>query len=332
MTNYSDVVIKQLWTLTGNMCAFPNCLLKMVNDDGIIVGESCHIEGEKQGSARYNQNMTDKERSSFDNLVIFCPNHHTEVDKNHSKYNVQLLKEIKRNHEDKYRKNPYNVPDQILKIMRVSVNYDEYSLERIHNLLKIFKKLQQEQTKNYWFEHIKYVLNGLTILPPIPNDKKEALLAVFNEIIDLKTDNPFFPEVIWRFLERIPNEGRSQYIEKIRPYIEYVRDNDPTNPYLAEFYKYLGKSDGESLEFLIGKAGDLNNDQFKRLLSGININFKTLEQDERIFMDFERRLWEMLDNAEKEREKAKEQKGKERYDNVYQNIAILVNKFVGTTS
>ena len=138
--------------------------------------------------------------------------------------------------------------------------------------------------------------------------------------------------MIWRFLKGYLTKVVRNTLKKSDPYIEYVRDNDPTNPYLAEFYKYLGKSDGESLEFLIGKAGDLNNNQFKRLLSGININFKTLEQDERIFMDFERRLWEMLDNAEKEREKAKEQKGKERYDNVYQNIAILVNKFVGTTS
>lgn len=328
MTKYSDSDLKRLCSLTGNMCAFPNCQVKVVTDYDIIVGEICHIEGEKPGSARYNPKMTNKERNSFDNLVVFCSTHHTEVDKNPSRYPVPLLKKMKTTHENKYRKNPYNMPDQLLNILKVAVNYDEYSLERIHNLLKIFKKLRNEQTKKLWFDHIKYMLNGLTIPSPIRQDKQGAILTVFNEIHGLKPNESIFQEVILRFLDKIPEEIRPQYIERLRVYIEGMKEDNLTDTNFPRFYKHLRKSEVESLEFLIDKAGDLNKDQFDLLLSNINIDFKAFAQNERVLMDFERRLWEMLDNAEKKREATIEENEKDRYNNIYQNIETLVKKFI----
>lgn len=52
----------------------------MVNEQEIIIGEICHIEGEKPGSARYNDMMSNKQRNDFDNLILLCRNHHKEVD------------------------------------------------------------------------------------------------------------------------------------------------------------------------------------------------------------------------------------------------------------
>jgi hypothetical protein len=56
--NLTKQVIKRLFTLTGNLCAFPDCQVLMVNNN-IIIGEICHIEGENPMSSRYNQYMTD---------------------------------------------------------------------------------------------------------------------------------------------------------------------------------------------------------------------------------------------------------------------------------
>jgi cobalamin-dependent methionine synthase I len=62
------------------------------------------------------------------------------------------------------------------------------------------------------------------------------------------------------------------------------------------------------LEYIIENAGDLNKYQFDHLLNSINISdrLKTLTQNQKIFMDFECRLWEMLlDSAEKKKERTK---------------------------
>jgi hypothetical protein len=58
----------------------------------MIIGEICHIEGEGGKSARYNPNMTQEERKSFNNLILLCPTHHTLIDKNPIEYTTGLLK------------------------------------------------------------------------------------------------------------------------------------------------------------------------------------------------------------------------------------------------
>ncbi|PWU82336.1 MAG: hypothetical protein DLM72_02315 [Candidatus Nitrosopolaris wilkensis] len=72
--DYSIITIKRLFTLSGNVCAFPNCNTDMIGENFIIVGQICHIE-EKETSARFNSNRTEGQRSSFDNLILLCPTH-----------------------------------------------------------------------------------------------------------------------------------------------------------------------------------------------------------------------------------------------------------------
>ncbi|MEW6608369.1 MAG: ABC-three component system protein [bacterium] len=59
-----------------------------------------HIEGEKPGSARYNPDMTERERSSYSNRIVLCRNHHKIVDDQPQEYSVQRLKEMKNKHEE----------------------------------------------------------------------------------------------------------------------------------------------------------------------------------------------------------------------------------------
>lgn len=80
--NYSDSTLKKLFSLSGNICAFKSCSLKIIDEFESVIGEISHIEGEKLGSARYNSNMTDHQRNSFENLILLCPTHHTQIDKN----------------------------------------------------------------------------------------------------------------------------------------------------------------------------------------------------------------------------------------------------------
>ena len=70
---------------SGGRCAIPECRRELVIDKTLadkesIVGEMAHIKGEKQKSSRYDTNMTDKERNSYDNLILVCRIHHKMID------------------------------------------------------------------------------------------------------------------------------------------------------------------------------------------------------------------------------------------------------------
>lgn len=101
---YKPSTIRRLDTLSANQCAKPNCHKKLVAEDKIsIVSKICHIEAASKKGPRYNSNMTDDERRSYENLILLCDEHHIIIDnkENESEYPVELLKEWKKNHENK---------------------------------------------------------------------------------------------------------------------------------------------------------------------------------------------------------------------------------------
>lgn len=99
--NYTSSTARALWLKSGNQCAYPTCQKTLLDDAGIFVGEIAHIEGLNPGSARYNPSMTDEERNAPENLMLMCPTHHTEVDKD-KRRTVLELKKWKSDHERKY--------------------------------------------------------------------------------------------------------------------------------------------------------------------------------------------------------------------------------------
>jgi hypothetical protein len=101
---YKPSSIRRLDTLSGNECAHPNCTKKLIAEDGIsIISKICHIAAASKEGPRYDKNMTDDERRSFDNLILLCDEHHVIIDnkENESQYPTSLLKEWKQNHEKK---------------------------------------------------------------------------------------------------------------------------------------------------------------------------------------------------------------------------------------
>lgn len=105
-------VIRALFAKSGNECAFPGCCNKLVNKKNQFIGQICHIEAAEPGGERYNPNQTDDERRSFDNLVLFCYEHHVETN-DVNEYTVEKLKNIKAQHELKFEKDNY-IPDESL--------------------------------------------------------------------------------------------------------------------------------------------------------------------------------------------------------------------------
>jgi hypothetical protein len=102
--------------VSGNLCAFPKCTTPLVDPtSGSIVGEICHIKGDKKnGAARYDKNQSDKERQGFDNLLLLCNVHHKIVDDDEVAYTVERLIQMKKDHECRH-KGPPPVDDATAK-------------------------------------------------------------------------------------------------------------------------------------------------------------------------------------------------------------------------
>ncbi|MEK2483022.1 HNH endonuclease [Providencia stuartii] len=94
--------IKLLWGRSGNRCAI--CQVELTQDknsttSAFTLGEQAHIVGEKEGAARGKSTLTLEERNSYHNLILLCPNHHTEIDNNEEDWPVEKLHIVKSEHE-----------------------------------------------------------------------------------------------------------------------------------------------------------------------------------------------------------------------------------------
>ena len=98
MPGPSERTIKQLFAVSGIMCAFTRCREPLV-ENGLVVGELCHIKGEKPRSARYDTGQSDTERLIFDNIILLCRKHHKIIDDDRAKYTVAVLLRMKAEHE-----------------------------------------------------------------------------------------------------------------------------------------------------------------------------------------------------------------------------------------
>jgi len=94
--------IKLLWGRSGNRCAI--CQSPLTQDKNAItasytLGEQAHIVGEKEDAARGHNSLSADERGSYHNLILLCPTHHTEIDKNEEDWPVEKLHQKKSQHE-----------------------------------------------------------------------------------------------------------------------------------------------------------------------------------------------------------------------------------------
>jgi hypothetical protein len=91
----AEATIKRLFAFSGNLCAFPQCSLPIVESVGTITGEICHIRAQSIGGPRFDKAQTDEQRNDFGNLILLCRRHHKMVDAKPNVYSVEALEEIK---------------------------------------------------------------------------------------------------------------------------------------------------------------------------------------------------------------------------------------------
>lgn len=93
-----DKDIKILWGRSGNRCAI--CKIELTPDgDEYTLGEMAHIVARSPDGPRGSVEISDGEIDDYSNLILLCPTHHAEIDKNDKKWSRQELLRIKNEHE-----------------------------------------------------------------------------------------------------------------------------------------------------------------------------------------------------------------------------------------
>ena len=97
---------KLLWTKAGNRCSYrfgAEICGQPLSLEGptraVVVGEECHIVGEKSGSARFLENFADRE--TYSNAILLCGTHHKLIDDKETRdaYPPELVRAMKLAHE-----------------------------------------------------------------------------------------------------------------------------------------------------------------------------------------------------------------------------------------
>lgn len=90
---------RRLFLLSGNQCAFPDCVAPLVNEHGDFIGQIAHIEGVRGG--RFNPTMTNEQRRAFENVLALCYPHHVETN-DEERFPTEVMRRMKAEHEAKF--------------------------------------------------------------------------------------------------------------------------------------------------------------------------------------------------------------------------------------
>lgn len=88
--------IKKLYGLAAGRCSI--CQVNLF-ENNVHIGEMAHVIAKSKNGARGTEDLT-ADIHSYENLILLCANHHTEVDQNPDQYTVEKLHSIKKGHEN----------------------------------------------------------------------------------------------------------------------------------------------------------------------------------------------------------------------------------------
>lgn len=92
----SNPEIKKLYGLSAGRCNI--CKIDVFEND-VHIGEMAHIIAKKLKGPRGNEDFSNN-INSYENLILLCANHHSEVDQNTQLYTTKKLKNLKKEHEE----------------------------------------------------------------------------------------------------------------------------------------------------------------------------------------------------------------------------------------
>lgn len=182
--------LRELFVHSGNQCAFPDCVRRLVNEKGQWVGEVCHIEAALPGGERFNPKMTNEERRGGANLMLMCHDHHVETN-DETEFTVEMLRDFKARHEGAFSGVPSPLSDKALEAAVEEIaasdvidQTDRVVLRPPQTLAKFGDLVDLGWTPEELRSSIELVEPGLKALRRVPLDAR----AVFAIVVDRGSD------------------------------------------------------------------------------------------------------------------------------------------------
>ena len=94
-----------LWALAAGRCSFRECRQLLIRNQEILdapykLGQMAHIFAKRSGGPRPAPvDFPTEQINAYGNLILLCPNHHVEIDRDPNRYPHDLLHKMKANHE-----------------------------------------------------------------------------------------------------------------------------------------------------------------------------------------------------------------------------------------
>lgn len=201
-----DIDIKKLWGLAAGRCSKPGCgdeCVKFLDaTNPTIIGEMAHVIAKRPDGPR---GIPEGGADSYENLILLCPTHHTEIDKApEGVFTVEVIHEWKRAHEqqvkDSFRSPRFsNRKDLAMAIKRLLVKsksawaqYGPESNEAARNPLSNLHEI--------------WTLRKLDTV--VPNNRRIVQMIEFNqELIDINDYS-----VAAKFVEHAEGFERNCYV------------------------------------------------------------------------------------------------------------------------
>jgi hypothetical protein len=161
-TRPSYPVIKQLFALSGNQCAYPKCTTAMVEGDSII-GEICHIRAARPNGPRHDSEQSAVDRHAHDNLILLCGRHHKVVDDDPEAYTVERLLKMKADHARRAASLPADEVDRGARLLTnqsvTSVNQSggitAHTVNQTFNMLAPVSRANREAERNSMIKRLR---------------------------------------------------------------------------------------------------------------------------------------------------------------------------------
>lgn len=210
--NYSQKTLKRLFGLSGNQCSFPGCKKMLINDKNASDSNICHIEAANPDGERYREDMTDKERADFSNLILLCPQHHKETD-DVEKYTVSILKKMKQDHQNillnqKFKSNPSMLSNAISALADIELD----DLEEIENL----NSFNPSDKINY-----NCIKRNVSLI----NEYKVYHTKINSLYEELEKQGSIKKIKLLRTIRQIYIQVKGKFVLDSENYLELVRDN-----------------------------------------------------------------------------------------------------------
>lgn len=217
---------QKLFAKTGNQCAYPGCAEPLIDKDDDYLGHMCHIEAAKKGGARYNPEMTEEERSSVNNLIVLCRNHHAVVDKKEHLYTVAHLQKMKADHEKNFTGREYQLSELA-----------------IQQIFKEQLKLQHDvnQSNLRWRECFE-----LAMELEYSDDPSEH----FDEISKIVSKMELWMDEISEYLADLPNEIETFFSGLGYDLEMYRAVSYRENPFISKFWETINLAIPNHLNFI----------------------------------------------------------------------------------